>query len=207
MPKTKEQIDSLKLERKNEIALCGLKVFCEKGYDSSTIDDIAKKAKCSHGLFYHYFKNKQEIFEYVIQLHRQNTNDMIVKQIDCVENYSQKLAIILKSIFTDLKNDENFSYHFYFFISQSFALKEKGVKPKKHLDKKPPFVVMEEFFKAGQQRGEFRTDYTATEFASMFFSIIQGATIGYVIAPKDLQKKMTLPSVDFILNIFTNTRS
>ena len=83
MPKKKEQIDSLKLERKNEIALCGLKVFCEKGYDSSTIDDIAKKAKCSHGLFYHYFKNKQEIFEYVIQLHRQNTNDMIVPQSFC----------------------------------------------------------------------------------------------------------------------------
>ena len=94
-----------------------------------------------------------------------------------------------------------------FSVRLTELIKEKGVKPKKHLDKKPPFVVMEDFFKAGQQRGEFRTDYTATECASMFFSIIQGATIGYVIAPKDLQKKMTLPSVDFILNIFTNTRS
>ena len=208
MPKTKEQVDTLRLERKKEIALVGLKIFCKKGYDSTTIDDIVKGAKCSHGLFYHYFKNRQELFEHVIQLHKQNTNQTIVQKISDVQDYSKKLTIILNSIFSDLKNDENFSYHFYFFISQSFALKEKGVRRvRKQMDEKPPFIIMENFFKVGQERGEFRNDFSPTQCASMFFSIIQGATIGYVIAPKDLQKKMTLPSVDFIVDVFTKTRS
>ena len=42
---------------------CGKHTNCEKGYDNATVDDIVKKAKCSHGLFYHYFKNKKEIFK------------------------------------------------------------------------------------------------------------------------------------------------
>ena len=63
MPKTARQLEKIKAERKDQIVLAGLKVFCEKGYDGAKVDDIVKKAGCSHGLFYHYFRNKQEIFD------------------------------------------------------------------------------------------------------------------------------------------------
>ena len=55
MPKTEEQLLRLKENRRTDIVVAALKVFCEKGYDGATINDIVKKAKCSHGLFYHYF--------------------------------------------------------------------------------------------------------------------------------------------------------
>ena len=57
MPKTARQLEKIKAERKDQIVLAGLKVFCEKGYDGAKVDDIVKKAGCSHGLFYHYFRN------------------------------------------------------------------------------------------------------------------------------------------------------
>ena len=49
--------EALKNKDRKELILNGaLKVFCEKGYESTTVDDITKKAGCSHGLFYHYYK-------------------------------------------------------------------------------------------------------------------------------------------------------
>ncbi len=203
MPKSKEQIDALKLERKKEIALCGLRVFCEKGYDSATVDDIVNKANCSHGLFYHYFKSKKEIFDEVLRLHHQSKNDDLAKRLNALPSYVDKLRVMLESLFYELKSDETFAYYYYFFMSQSFSLKEKGIKPPKDDGAPPPPIfVMEEFFEKGQKAGEFTNKYSAKDCARMYLSIIQGASIGYVVAPKEIQQKMKLPNIDFIIDIF-----
>ncbi len=203
MPKSKEQVDALKQARKKEIALSGLKVFCEKGYDGATVDDIVKKAKCSHGLFYHYFNSKKEIFDEVLRIHHESKNDDLKKKIDLTEKFVDKLRVILEHLFKEITTDETFAYYYYFFISQKFTLKEKGIKPPKKKDAPPPFIlVMEEFFEKGQKAGEFNEKYSAKDCARMFLAITQGATLGYVVAPKEIQQKMKLPNVDFIIDIF-----
>jgi AcrR family transcriptional regulator len=40
----------------------GAQVFATKGYHAARVDDIVKGAKASHGTFYLYFKNKEELF-------------------------------------------------------------------------------------------------------------------------------------------------
>ena len=62
MAKNNNLTNKRKLDRKNDILKSALKVFCEKGYSGAKIDDITKKAKCSHGLFYHYFPTKKNLF-------------------------------------------------------------------------------------------------------------------------------------------------
>ena len=41
-------------------------VFFEKGFGSSTVDDIVAKAKVARGTFYLYFPNKRAIFEALV---------------------------------------------------------------------------------------------------------------------------------------------
>lgn len=204
MPKSKEEYDKLKEDRKAKIVNAALKVFCEKGYDSATIDDIMKKSGYSHGLFYHYFKTKKEIFDEVIHLHREHrlikTNDEIEKAI----SYKEKLRITIEAIFSDLKSDEIAPYCFYFFVSQSFFKKERGFPPppKPPLDKKPPFMILGELFAKGQNCGEIIKTRSPHECTVLLFSIITGAALSYVIAPKEAVKNISLPNVDFILDIF-----
>ena len=62
MPRTKEQFQKMRDARKERILLESAKAFAIEGYDSVTVDKIVEKAKCSHGLFYHYFKNKEDIY-------------------------------------------------------------------------------------------------------------------------------------------------
>lgn len=40
----------------------GVEVFAKRGYHSARVDDIVKVAKTSHGTFYLYFANKEDLF-------------------------------------------------------------------------------------------------------------------------------------------------
>ena len=40
----------------------GVEVFATKGYFAARVDDIVKLAETSHGTFYLYFSNKEELF-------------------------------------------------------------------------------------------------------------------------------------------------
>ena len=49
--------------RKQEILSGALKVFAQKGYDKTTISDIAKELGISQGLCYRYYASKEEIYD------------------------------------------------------------------------------------------------------------------------------------------------
>ncbi len=40
----------------------GVEVFAKRGFHSARVDDIVKAAKTSHGTFYLYFSNKEDLF-------------------------------------------------------------------------------------------------------------------------------------------------
>lgn len=40
----------------------GIDVFARRGFHAARVDDIVKAAKTSHGTFYLYFSNKEDLF-------------------------------------------------------------------------------------------------------------------------------------------------
>jgi len=66
MPRTPSQNKIIRDARRAKLLSHALRVFAVRGYDDATIDDITKAAKCSHGLFYHYFKSKPIVFRAVL---------------------------------------------------------------------------------------------------------------------------------------------
>jgi len=60
-PLNKEQLNQIKTERKEQIMRAALKVFADHGVKLTKISMIAKEAKVSHGLVYHYFDSKDNI--------------------------------------------------------------------------------------------------------------------------------------------------
>jgi AcrR family transcriptional regulator len=45
----------------------GVDVFAERGYHAARVDDIVKLAKTSHGTFYLYFRNKEDLFRALVE--------------------------------------------------------------------------------------------------------------------------------------------
>lgn len=186
--------------RKNELILCALKVFCKKGYHASTINDIVKKAKCSHGLFYHYFNNKKELFDAVCESRGFDMMDFLDKVLSDDSNFVDKLTKLTEYTFNNMKNDEIFAYRYYFFVSRLFEKSEKNILPSK--DKVPPHLRMLDFFERGIECGDFHNKYSAKDCTRLYNSIIQGATLNFILYPKELKKKFNFPSIPFIIDIF-----
>ena len=65
MPRTREQFSEMKDERKSSILSAALPLFATS--EKVSIDAICEKAKCSHGIVYHYFKNTAQIFETLLK--------------------------------------------------------------------------------------------------------------------------------------------
>ena len=62
MPRTQEQNKQIKDKRRAKLLSASLRVFASRGYRDTSVDDITKEAECSHGLFYHYFDSKKDVF-------------------------------------------------------------------------------------------------------------------------------------------------
>lgn len=60
-PRTKSQNEKIRTETSNIILDASLKLFSRNGFDHTSVDDIAKSAKISKGLVYHYFRSKDQI--------------------------------------------------------------------------------------------------------------------------------------------------
>ena len=65
MPRTKEQFRDMKDERRSSILSAALPLFSLN--KKVSIDMICEKAKCSHGIVYHYFKNTDQILEKLLK--------------------------------------------------------------------------------------------------------------------------------------------
>lgn len=56
-------------ERKEYLANTAAIVFCEKGYQAASLQDVARKAKISKAGIYHYFKTKEDILALILIQH------------------------------------------------------------------------------------------------------------------------------------------
>ena len=53
--------------KKDEIIAVARKMFFEKGFDGVTIRTLQREVGCEVGLFYYYFKSKEEVFDVVVE--------------------------------------------------------------------------------------------------------------------------------------------
>lgn len=60
-----QEID-LKNEKILRIVNCGFEVFVKNDFNKASTNLIVEEAEVSRGLLYHYFKNKKELFEFLL---------------------------------------------------------------------------------------------------------------------------------------------
>lgn len=75
MPRTPAENERIRRATKEQILRAAMDMFCEKGYHSTSIDDVAKQAQISKGLLYHYFKGKEELLAAMVEV---RLNDLLV---------------------------------------------------------------------------------------------------------------------------------
>lgn len=98
--------------RKQEILDTAMKLFHEKGYDATSIADIAKAMNVVPGLCYRYFSSKHEIFDMAIKEYaKESCQDAIAIIQDRTKSFKERIetcGLIM------LHKEDNSKHHDFF---------------------------------------------------------------------------------------------
>lgn len=198
MPKSKEQFEQIKEERKENIIKKSLYLFAFHGYSEVKIDDITKASECSHGLFYHYFATKEDVFHAVMEY---CASTIMNKQRTINLNQKAKFLLhdLLEEICQDLRSS-NSDYACIHYLLLNLHLQKKTLPPPPKTDRpkhKRIFDFMAEIIEKGQQEGDFGNG-NPYEYVIAILSMINGLAynrlkLGY--------KKFICPNSQIMMNI------
>jgi AcrR family transcriptional regulator len=112
MPRTPEQLNEIRKNRKASIMNTALEEFAVHGYENTSISMLAKKAGVSKGLMYNYFESKEDLlskimiegFEEMLPLIDTSKNGVLAKE---------EFAFLIDESFRLIKNKISF-YRLYF---------------------------------------------------------------------------------------------
>ena len=141
------------VQKKQYIIEKAREVFVEKGFKEVTMKDIVEACDISRGGLYLYFQNTEELFEDVLKLEQEDTDDVFGQSISEEAMPSDILALFLKEQKKELlskKPSLNVAIYEYFFKHKISA---KDNLLKKQFD--GAVYVIEKLIQAGIQSGEF----------------------------------------------------
>ena len=197
MPKTKEQYEAIKLQRKQEILNGALYLFALNGYHATSSDSITKYVGCSHGLLYHYFPTKEllfdELFEGVIKTkHRE-----IIKNIDFSEDPKFLVLDILDAYLNALKNPD-IQYACVIYLVLNLHLQDRYIPSSNKLSEtKELLELVQKAIERGKATGVFVSD-NLDESKISIMALLKG--LAYTRIHSDI-KKFKCPSSNLIARL------
>ena len=170
-PRNEEQNAQIKDERREQILSAALKVFARRGFAATKISDIVAQGGMSHGLVYHYFKSKEEIFYELLHRALSTSGESLLMVEAMPLSPLQKVRETAKYILGGIDQWEDTSY--YFLIVIHAAMMDTKQNERVFSDSEVPVESLMRILKQGQEMGEVK-DGDTREMAILFFAAIQG---------------------------------
>lgn len=190
MPKTKEQFEKIRLERIQTILNSALELFALKGYDAVSLDEVTKRANCSHGLLYHYYNGKEELYRAVIEEQVYPAILEITSKLDFNQKAKFVVHDLIDLLLKTLKSpNECNAMKMYLLLNIHLQKSMKFIK-KNEEGHTIIFSKLEDLIQRGQSEGDFNNN-SSTELTICVLSILKGIAfnrlhIGYkrFVCPK-----------------------
>jgi AcrR family transcriptional regulator len=158
-------------ETRERITQAAIELFTERGFDATTVDDIAAKADVAKGTFFNYFPRKEAVLdavpEGIIAQIEQTSGELLAGP----QTSREKLSLFVSEVTRHhLQNRE---------LSRLFLGRLLSA-PHDQVENMPARIreVLRALIEQGQARGEFRAEVDASRAGS----VIQGAAIGTLLA-------------------------
>lgn len=156
-------------ERKQEIVDTAARLFTERGYEQTTVREIVGELGVAQGLFYYYFKNKEEVLFAVVQQRGKQLIEQIAviiadRQVSPLLRARMALDVISHFFYQDAALDWGFPGD----LSPRMMLRFQQMTS----EMLEPYLV--ELLSQGQQSGEFSVIhplYTARFILSGFIGL------------------------------------
>ncbi|MGM7685248.1 TetR/AcrR family transcriptional regulator [Cytobacillus sp. Hm23] len=172
MPRTKETNEKIRRLTSEKILRTAMELFISKGFHSTSIDEIAKRADISKGLLYHYYKGKENLIDAMVE--------ELIKVMETAVLQETPVEQLLFIIEGSLENVRKQPMIFQFYINlltqakQDKVLSKYTMKLQKEYEKQ--FEVQTEIFeKLGVSNAKMKSLH--------FSSTLQGIMLMYSTYP------------------------
>ncbi len=158
-----------KTDRGKIIVDAALKVFSRKGYADTRMADIAREADMSYGLVYHYFENKEKLFDAIVEEWWTGFYNELEELQKRPVPTEEKLVEIIRYILSVYGSKPNQISIFVTEVSRGFVYHAhtKGRDKFNRL-----FTLCQEIILEGQAKGVLRSDIQAHYLAYVFLGSI-----------------------------------
>ena len=108
MRKTKEETE----KSRRQLLDSAQKIFYQKGYASTRLEDIAKGASLTRGAFYWHFKNKFEVFKALLDQSFAETSELMDRYLRSKQDPYTKIRSLIHHLLNDRRRKEHEVYIF-----------------------------------------------------------------------------------------------
>lgn len=148
---------------KRKIFETSMKLFAEKGYDATSIEEITATVGVAKGTLYYHFSSKEEIFNFLIEEGMkllQNSIEIktsklpnyidklkaiVLIQIKIVMKYEDLITILLSQFYGNEVRNQKCQKHVYEYIRKIEEIVKEGIE-KKQIKNGNPKVIASEIY-------------------------------------------------------------
>jgi TetR/AcrR family fatty acid metabolism transcriptional regulator len=188
-----------KMNREKVIIDAALKVFSTKGYASTRMADIAREADMSYGLVYHYFENKEKLFDAIVEDWWTGFYDELEMLKKSDMSTEEKLVEIIRYILKVYENKPNQISIFVTEVSRGFIYHADS-KGKDKFNKL--FSLCQDIMSEGQQNGFLRKDIQANYLTYLFLGSIDTFLSVLILGNEKITAARQKRFTDGITNVF-----
>lgn len=165
---------------KRKIFETSMKLFAQKGYDATSIEDITATVGVAKGTLYYHFTSKEEIFNFLVEEGIKLLQNSIDIKTSKMNNYIDKLkAIVLIQIKIVVKYEDLITI----LLSQFWGNEERNKKCKQEIFSY--ISKIEDIVKKGIEKGEI-IQGNPQAIASEIYGLICSSLVYKVREEKDL---------------------
>lgn len=185
--------------RKEIIRETAIQVMAECGYHNSTTDRIAQEAGMAVGTIYNYFRNKEEILDYIFAIELKKRQAAYSEQLQSTKPVLEKLEALLELHFAEIARNIP--------VGQ-ILVREQPLRGKAGITGISAFLQevpgwIEELLKMGVKQGELRPCNTRI-LAAGIFGAVQGVAAQAVFTEnEDLRNQVLKNAPGELMDLFT----
>jgi len=166
-----------KSEKKAAIEKASKKIFLEKGYAATSMDEIAAQASVTKRTLYSYYPSKLALFIHLMDEYLQRLTKQLTKAAANEGTMQERLAALLRALFDFTRKNEKFMLLYW----MSDSGEADGVLPKELIEHvrwwtEAMFQVAVRVVKSGQEEGQLR-DWDPRLVAHLISAVNKGIVL------------------------------
>ena len=179
-----------KEQRKTAILKASQQLFFKKGYQSVSVESIARKAQISKGTVYLYFKSKEEIYAQILL----NDIERFNEEVSDIVDKGESAADVLRK-FSDVYVDFFLNERELFRIMMTFMLRADNLNCSEEMNKhiicttNKSVEVVNKILKQGFETGEFYNRKDFIKGRNVVWGLLNGVISLHLFTGKESTRK------------------